>query len=308
MSERQDASTDEARQETDTDDVEYRPVETDGDAVELLHARVALLTEENRRLRQEYAQEMRTKHRRVAVGMALLGIAAGVGAVLFPVAQTVLTALAGTGLFVAFLIYYLTPEQFVPASIGERFAATVATNQRAIIAELGLSDERIYAPIPGADGTVRTVRLFIPQGETSPVPNPDLLESTFVVDDKTGSRGVAFHPIGEELYEVFEQTTASNSASDPAIIADTLAEASVEVFEFATTATPQLDPDGGRCSIAITNNTLGQPDQPDYPIASLFGTGFARALFRPVWVEVDEISDGRADHVVTCRWDCQSES
>ncbi|MGA9402004.1 hypothetical protein [Haladaptatus sp.] len=53
-------------------------------------------------------------------GVADNGALVAVGGLLFPTSRTVLFALVGTGLFGAVLIYFLTPEQFVSAAVGER--------------------------------------------------------------------------------------------------------------------------------------------------------------------------------------------
>lgn len=70
------------------------------------------------RLRSELARTRRPRYWRAATGTAGLGAAAIVGALLFPAASTVLIALGRTGLFIAVLVRYLTPERFVSATIG----------------------------------------------------------------------------------------------------------------------------------------------------------------------------------------------
>ena len=84
-----------------------------------LAARVEELSAKNDQLRQQVAAATRARYRRSAIVMALVGVVALAGAALFPDVRTVLVALGGTGVFAAVLTYFLTPERFVAASVGD---------------------------------------------------------------------------------------------------------------------------------------------------------------------------------------------
>ena len=101
--------------------------EGNADEEELL-ARIETLQDENERLRRELSAARRTRYRRTAIGMAFLGGLGLLGAGLIPSLRELLLALGGTGLFGALLTYYLTPERFVAASVGEAVYGTLAEN------------------------------------------------------------------------------------------------------------------------------------------------------------------------------------
>src|SRR5699024_5189946 len=109
-----------------------------------LAAQIDVLREENQRLREEYARARRTQYRRTALALAAVGLLATLGGVALPDSRTVLFALGGTGLFAAALTRYLTPEQFISASVGEGIYGSLAATEAALVAELGLQDERLY--------------------------------------------------------------------------------------------------------------------------------------------------------------------
>lgn len=119
-----------------------------------LAAQAELLAEENRRLRAEYVRARQTTHRKTALGLFAIGALAVLGAVAFPGSRTVLFALGATGLFAGVLTYYLTPEEFVAAETGERVYAACAATGTELVGELGLADDRIYAPVRTGNGGV----------------------------------------------------------------------------------------------------------------------------------------------------------
>ncbi|WP_290819284.1 hypothetical protein [Halovivax sp.] len=268
----------------------------DEDAVDRadLVARAELLAEENRRLRGEYARARRTRYRRTALGLVAVGVVAIAGALVFPDARTVLFALGATGLFGGVLTYYLTPERFVAAAVGERVYDAGASNLAAVADELGLQDQRIYLP---ADAT-GSPRLFVPQRPGARL--PDDRDGPIVTDED--ARGLLLEPTGAPLFAEFERAVTGDPASTPAPLAGQLADALVEQFELVRGADPDIDPDGGRATVAITDSAYGPLDRFDHPIPSVLAVGFAVGLDRPVRLDVDA-GDERADWLVTCRWE-----
>lgn len=266
--------------------------------VEALQAQVELLSAENRRLRAEYDRTRKQDYRRTAIGFLGLGLLAGVGAVLFPASRDVFVALAGTGLFVAVLVYYLTPERFVPASVGEGVYDAYDRSAEALIADLGLQETTIYVPV-GVDD----VRAFVPQHTAYEVPGDGALERAVVLTGGERTRGLSLYPTGAALFEEFERSVNGEPPEDPAALADQLADALVGVFELVDAATAEVDPDGGRCSVGIVGSVYARVDGFDHPVGSLIASGIARQLGVPVELDVETPDDGRVDHLVTCSWD-----
>jgi len=264
---------------------------------EELRTRIELLEAENRSLKESYTRAKQTRYQHTALGLGAVGIAAGIGALFVPTAATVLFALAGIGIFGAVLTYYITPERFVSADVGRDVYTTVADNESALAAELGLSDERIY--IPTGDNAVR---LFVPhQGDMS-LPAPSDLDRTIVVTDDKMTRGLALTPSGHTLFSTLEKTMNGSIGETPGTIVDQLTDALVAQFELVSAAEVDVDADDGRATVGITDSVYGPLDRFDHPVPSLLATGLAVGLQTPVQVEVTGATDGQAEFLVTCRW------
>lgn len=268
-----------------------------------LRAEIELLEEENQRLRDEYARMRQTRYRRTALSLAGLGVVATVGGLLFPQAQSVLFALGGTGAFLGLLTYYLSPEEFLPASIGRTVYAALARNEASAVAELGLRDDRVYIPTPTDD-----VRLFVPRHADYAVPNPEDLGEVFLVTEDDRARGIALEPTGDGLADEFEQAVTGGMGDDPATLATQLSDALVEQFELLDTADPDVDPDGGRLTVAVDESAYGALDRFDHPVVSFLASAMARELEMPVTAEVETVSDGQGDYLVTLTWDADTEN
>lgn len=273
----------------------------DQDRDELL-ARITRLDAENRRLREEYARARRSQYRRTALGLFLVGVVAAGGGFLFPDARTVLFALGGIGIFGGALTIYLTPESFVPASVGERVYRASAENGAALVADLGLSDHRVYVPVGDEDDAVR---LYVPQSGEYDVPGAAELEAVFVLG-AAGQRGVSLRPTGEPLFAEFERTLTAPLADRPVPLLDQLATALVEQFEIADSAEGNVDEDAGRAEVSVTGSAYGDIDQFDHPIASFLAVGFARAFERPVHIRT-VTGDDREGTLVVLEWETGDE-
>lgn len=277
----------------------------DGDAEEVpdqttLAAEVEVLREENQRLREEYAAARRTQYRRTALTLVGVGALASLAGLLFASSRTILLALGGTGVFVGVLTYYLTPEQFLPASVGRDVYEALAQNESALVGELGLQDDQIY--VPTDDGRT-AVRLFVPQHASYDVPDAESLDDVFVVTNEEDERGVALHPTGTSLVDEFERALVGEFGDDPATLASQLTDGLVEQLELVGSADPDVDAGAGRVTVGIAESSYGPVDRFDHPIASFLAVGFARGLGTPVTVEVEPGAGDRADYLVTCRWD-----
>jgi len=281
-------------------DGQVSAADTDGDerSREELRTQLELLAEENEQLRTSYTQAKTTQYKRTALGLAAVGLIAVVGGLLIPNARTVLFSLAGIGLFGGVLTYVLTPEQFVAADVGRDVYAVLADNEAAIVSELGLADKRLYVPTKGPD----RVRLFVPQSATDNIPDSEAVSQCIVATDGGETRGVAFNPSGQQLFESVDDAVNGGVAAAPAELADQVTEAIVEQFEIARSATPDIDGDGGRLTVGVSGSVYGPVDRFDHPIPSLLGTALADRLDTPVTTEVTEGRDDQADYLITCQW------
>lgn len=270
---------------------------------EELTARLEVLQEENRRLRAEYVRARRVEYRRTALGVGVLGLAAGLGALVFPGARAVLLSLAGIGLFTAVLTYYLTPERFVAASVGEQTDAARAALGSQLVSDLGLQDVRVYVPTGTETGETLPARLFVPQHSRYELPESDELASVFIVPEDERARGASVPPTGAMLFEEFERTMTGAVAETPAELADQLLEALVEGFELADDAVLAEDVTPGRVTVGVRGSAFGPVDRFDHPIPSLVATGLAVGLDRPVTVETVRADDDRYDYLLSFSWD-----
>ena len=258
-----------------------------------LEARIELLEAETERLRNQYAQAKRTQYRRTALGLAGLGGVALVGGLVFPAVRDVLVIIAAIGLFGGLLSYYLTPERFVAADVAEQVYETLAENEAALTADLGLSDDRVVLPTPAAD---RPATLFLPQDSTAPLPDPAAIEGPLVVTEPT--QGLGLTPSGAGLFTEFEATLTAGLGDTPGQIAQQVRDGVVEAFELAEGVDLAVESDAGRVTLACADSAY--PTAFDPPIASLLATALAVGLETPVAVTTR--SDDETDLTVTCQW------
>ncbi|NUB91470.1 hypothetical protein HT576_10615 [Haloterrigena sp. SYSU A121-1] len=290
------STADDADADSETETATDAEATTDDGRRELA-AQVELLADENRRLREEYVRARQSRYRATAIGLGAIGIVAALGSIAFPDAREVLVALGATGLFGALLTYYLTPSRFVAADVGERVYTASTANVAAIGDELGLRDERVYLP-----GETAPARLYVPQHADYSL--PDERAGPIVVDDD--SRGLLLEATGAELFRPFERALTGDLAADPAPLAAQLTDGLVEQFELARSAESDVDAGDGRATIAVSDSAFGPIDRFDHPIPSFLAVGFAAGLERPVRLEIAP-GDDRADWLVTCRWDRETD-
>lgn len=273
-----DRGTDEPREEATA------PADPDRRIAEL-EAQLELLRAEHRRLREVAAAAKRSRYRRAAMGLAIVGVLALAAGLAFPGQREVLFALGGTGVFAGLLTYYLTPERFISADVGERVYAALAGTLEEAIRELGLAEKRVYVPLEDGDG----VRLYVPQHDTDTVPPEEELASTFVVGDNPDMRGMATEPTGGPLFAEFREARTGPTPGTAPPAARELREGLLEVFEFGDAADVDVEVgrDGGRVTLELTDPVYGPGDRFDHPAVSFVAVGLARALERPVRADVD---------------------
>ncbi len=277
------------------------PAESSAQKQELA-AQIDLLAAENRRLREIVADAQRSRYRGTAIALTGVGVVCGILGFLSPGASTVLFALSGTGVFGGVLTYFLTPERFISADIGQRVYTATAESFERLCANLGLSDRRVYiAPESTDDDSVppETVDswLFVPQTQETAIPQPKMIDSAFHVPE--GQRGLSVRPTGSGLFAAFDRSLTEPLGSTPETLCAQLSDAVVENFELATTVEYDIDPAAGRVSVRISEVLYGDGTRFDHPVVSLFAVGLATGLETAVETEVtatDPLS-------VTFRWD-----
>ena len=285
---------------TGEDEGEGQPAIESADR-ETLRERIEALEAENDRLRAVARAAQRRRYRRTALGLGMIGVVALGGALAIPELREVLVALGATGVFGAILTYFLTPERFVAASVGERIYGTLADNERAIADDLDLRGRPVVVP---ATGSAAPARLFVPMIRENPddrasigaVPDAKALASPFVVDEP---HGLSIEPTGAPLYDALTDA-AGELPSAPADVASVAGDALVEQFELVDAV--EVDAEPGRVTVAVDGSAYGPLDRFDHPVASLLATALAVELEAPVAVSVDEGGD-RGEWLITCRWE-----
>jgi hypothetical protein len=254
-------------------------------------ARIELLEEQNRRLREEYARAQRSQYRRTALGMGVIGVFGFVGGFVFPGYATVFFSFGGIGVFAAVLTYFLTPEQFLPASIGSVVYESMAANQASLVDNLGLSDARVYVPV-GADGSVR---IYVPQMEEFTIPDLEHLTDGVLVVPTSSERGLSLRPTGGPLTDEFTRLFDGPLPNEVAPLSAAISDALVEQFELVEMATPESSADD--VVIGLQGVAFSQLDRFDHPVCSFVATTTAVALGQPCTVSVSD-GDDRFDGVV----------
>lgn len=281
---------------TDGTTVEADPADPDADSEPAVDkpmevtAQIEELERENERLRRAVEMARRRQYRYTAIGLGVIGVIALGGAALLAPLREVLLALGFTGLFGAVLTYFLTPERFVSATVGEQIYATLATNEASIVDDLMLGGEPLFYPTPNAEVPVR---LFVPQvPDTVPTDQTDL-STPFT----TGAvNGLALEPSGAALYDEFR--TATDRVPDtPTEIAVVVGEALVEQFELVDAV--EVDGDADRVTMAIDGSAYGSVDRFDHPASSLLATTLAAELQVAVTPAVE--AGTRADWLISCQ-------
>jgi hypothetical protein len=258
-----------------------------------LVARIETLEAENERLRTVVEVAQRRQYRYTAIGLLVVGLVALGGAFVFPSLRIVLIALGGTGVFGAVLTYFLTPERFVAASVGEQIYGTLADNEAAIVDDLDLRGDPVVVP---SEGDAAPARLYVSVTEGDGIPDATALSDPFVTGDKPG---ISLVPTGVPLYESVADA-AGTLPEAPGDIAATVGDALVEQFELIDAVDTDTEP--GRATLTVSGSAYGPVNRFDHPIASVLAATLAIELDKPVTVAVDDGGE-RGDWLVTCRWD-----
>jgi len=260
---------------------------------------VDLLREENRRLRERVREARRSRYRRTARWLAVVGGIAAGAAALFPTVRRTLLVLAGIGFFAAVLTRLVTPERFVAADTAEAVNWAWRRSTDEMAAQLDLAERRVYVPVEGTP----SARLFLPVSREYELPERAALSNPLVVDVPAGRRGLSLVPAGASLFDEFERSLAEPLGDTAPSVTDQVADALVNGFELADRVERDCDAESGRATVTIHGAAYGG-DGTDGPLGSFVAVTLARALESPVELEV---VDREASRVVTCRWDPEPE-
>jgi hypothetical protein len=300
------SETESANTTQSTDAITENPASTETKTDAELAAQVELLADENKRLRELVAAAQRSRYRGTAIALCGVGLLCGLLGYVTPAASTVLFALGGTGVFGGVLTYFLTPDRFISADVGRRVYTATAESFERLAGDLGLSDRRVYVATSTAkQNETREATpsswLFVPQSESTTIPEATALDAAFVVDD--GQRGLSLRPTGSGLFEAVTTSLTEPLGTTAESLCAQLSDAIVEDLELAQTVEYETDPQDGRVSVRIIDAVYGDGTRFDHPIVSLLAVGLSTGLETPVETTVT----GTEPLTVTFRWEPSTE-
>ncbi|QCC50368.1 hypothetical protein [Halapricum salinum] len=236
-------------------------------------------------------------YRLTAVGLFLLGSAAGALAIVGPSdgPRDVLTAFAGVGLFGALLLFFLRPSATSATDPVEEVYRAYAANADALARNVDLGERRVYAPTTYATEGFTAVALTVPTEERERVSIDRNRRPVFGTADHDDWSAITLYPTGAALFDAFEGMVVADLSTDPVELATQLADGLVLGLELVEAVEPDVDIETGTATIDVVDPRFGSLEQFDHPVASFLAVGFALSLDVPVTVETE------SDRVV-CRW------
>jgi len=239
----------------------------------------------------------------VAFTFAVFGLFAFGGGIVFVDMRPVLFVLFWTFLFAAALFRFLTPERQVRADIAERTWEALMRNETTLLETYNTCDAHVYIPAEGAGSEGVPVRLFVPRAPDSGAEPTGLaeLESSFVVSDAEGYRGLSLLPSGGYLFREFESLLGDELSDAPEDLAVQLADGLTEGLELANRVVPSVEAAERRATFRIDDSAYGPVDRFDHPVSSFLAVGLAVGLARSIVAETT--AEGNSSYVVTCRWE-----
>ncbi len=210
------------------------------------------------------------------------GVSSIIGGVFASSPRGVLIALGATGLFSGFLMYLVTPQRVIHASILERMHDAAVANVSLYVPHAKEQSEYTYVPHDGNEPGDGAVLLYVP-------------------DEKPQhSAGSFVYPIGDSLLaEVDDRAMNDWSGSDVELgrqIVDSLQNG----LEMVGTATCTVESSEQRATVEIKRSTIDSIGQFDDPVTSFVGTAFAFGLGHPVRVKTDTGSKNEIS--ISCLW------
>lgn len=259
-------------------------------------AELAVLREENDRLRAEYRRARQHQHRQSALALAGIGVLAAVAALLFPGMRDLLLVFAAIGGFGATLTYYLTSERVLTASVVDGIHTAHTDTIQRLIEELGLQDTLVYLPV---DDPRERTRVFIPQHVNYDLPTDRT--QLFVGTDTEGSggadRGICLVPVGHSLLDALEPGV--QEADTPRDAIAVAAAGVTEQFELADTV--DYDVADGRATLSVDDVRPRDLSTLEHPVVSVCGVALADVVAGPVTVAERDTDN------ITFTWDTPTE-
>lgn len=280
---------------------------------EALLAQQRALEAENERLRSAYAAAQRSRYRRTAIALCVVGLISAGAGVVFQGSQPVLFAIGTTGLFAGVLTYYLSPTQFVAETIGDRLVEANTATLNAFVQTLGLSGTIVY--VPTTDASIQPeVVAFLPQSTEYTIPTD--ITPGIIPDTDPAAQGVVIVPVGGLLLSEFTRALTGDRATDPDPLGEQLGEALTDQFELASTVRIETAITGntddtddrdsvpaGRLTIVCMDPVFAGSTAFDHPIGSFVASGVATALDRPVELRVDADPTDEGTYQATVSWE-----
>lgn len=269
------------------------------------HEEIKRLEEEVQSLRSQYLVGRQFRYRRMGVALGLVGIGIYLTSWFFPESREFLLIVGGTGLFTAVLVFYLTPERFVPASQSEQIFDPLLKNLQDLAYEFGLRGPTVYVPTGGHrdSGGLKDVTLFIPEDENYNLPSPNELAQRSVIRTNSKQRGLSVRPSASSLIQNFAASLSSGLASNPTHLSAQLVDGLTNSLELIGSGSEEVHTDENSVAFRISSPFYSNIDRFDNPIPSFIGTGLAAGLDSPVEVSVRESSENEiGDYVIDCEW------
>lgn len=249
-----------------------RPEESDLEAV---RTQLAVLQEENERLRTEYVRARQSSYRRTAAALLGVGVIAFLAGGLLSGVRDVLIVLGAIGVFGGILTWYLTPERVLTVGVSESVYDAVASNGAQIREELGLQAISVY--LPTSDGP----RLFVPQHQEFSI--PDSVDSVFLTETEA-ARGVALTPSGQRLVAELDRTRTGPAPDSLRAAVSQLGDAVVEQFEVADAVRVAESTADDRVVVTIEGAAFDGLSDFDHPVVSVLACGLAQTQDTPITV------------------------
>lgn len=247
---------------------------------EELRTQIAVLREENQRLREEYSRARKASYRRSASALLGVGCIAVLAGILLTGVRDVLIVLGAIGIFGGILTWYITPDRVLTVAVSESVYQAAAANGDRLREELGLQSRTIYAP------TETSVRVIVPQHQSFEV--PESISSLFLTADGS-SRGIALTPTGVALVAEAKQMQQANPSQSLLGAVQQWGDAVVEQFEIADAVTVAESSSENRVVVSVDGSSFGDLTEFDHPVVSVLGCGLAETQESPI--EVNHIDE-----------------
>jgi len=253
--------------------------------------------------------------RRNSIKLALLLVVSGLliaaSSIAFPAIRGALFTTYWTFVLAAALLYFLSPERRVRATVSDRVYMELAANEAALVEAYGLQDVHIYLPRNRSNDAATDdpiAWLFVPRHAEFDLPTEDERDSLLVASDAEWRRGLSLRPTGNGLFDEFTSMLNGEVSEFPAEIAEQLADGLTEGLELADRVTPMVRPGQQRIDFEVANSLYGSTGQFDHPVQSFLAVGLAVGLDRPVLAETMSADEDHSDYIIECRWEGDGQS